>query len=152
YLVIFSALALGFYAATTTASQMSSSDQNISKAHLAAESGMDFMRYQLSNVHIPPGTPTNQVINSLYANLQTQLNGSSNLAGQTITMNGNTIEIPGATSGTIKLDSGNENRFRSTITDWAGEIVVKVDGQNGGASVARAFTMDFSRQQHTTSA
>lgn len=152
YLMIFSALALGFYSATTTSSQMSSSDQNIGKAHLAAESAMDFMRYQLASVHIPPSTPSNQVINSLYTNLQGQLEGTSNLAGQTIAMSGNTIEIPGATGSSIKLDSGNESRFHATITDWAGEIVVKVDGMNGSASVRRAFTMDFSRQQHTTSA
>ena len=65
YLVLFSSLAIGFYTATVTSAQMSSTDQQIGKAYVAAESGMDFMRYQLSRVTIPPSTPTTQVINSL---------------------------------------------------------------------------------------
>src|SRR3954447_16587916 len=142
YLVLFSALALGFYGATTTSSQMANNDQQIGKAYMAAESGMDFMRYELSRVTIPPGTPSNQVINALYANLQTQMNTSGNLGTQSISMSGNTIEIPGSSSATIKLDANSDNRFRATITDWAGEIVVKVDGLNGSAGVRRAFTMD----------
>ena len=151
YLVLFSTLALGFYAATTTSAQMSSNDQRIGKAYLAAESGMDFMRYQLSRVSIPPNTPSDQVINSLYSNLKTQLEGTNNLGSQTINLDGNTIEIPGDSSKTIALDSTAESAFRATITDWAGEIVVKVDGMNGSAGVRRAFTMDFTRQQHTSS-
>ena len=150
YLVLFSSLAIGFYTATVTSAQMSSTDQQIGKAYVAAESGMDFMRYQLSRVTIPPNTPTTQVINALYTNLQSQLVGTGNLSGQNIALNGNTIEVPSSSTGTIKLDSKNDSRFRATITDWAGEIVVKVDGLNGTAGVRRAFTMDYSRVQHTT--
>src|SRR5262245_13944613 len=107
YLVLFSALALGFYAATTTSSQMSSSDERVAKAYLAAESGMDLMRHQLAQVYIPPATPGNQVIDQLFSNLQTQLVGSGNLAGQTISRSGHTIEIPSSMTGSIRLDSGN---------------------------------------------
>jgi len=151
FLVLFSTLAIGFYASTTTSSQMSTNDQQIGKAYMAAESGMDFMRYQLSKVSIPPNTPSNQVISSLYTNLCTQMNGSPNLGGQTISLSSNTILIPGNSNSAIKLDSGVDSRFSATITDWAGEIVVKVDGLNGDAGVRRAFTMDFTRQQHTSS-
>jgi hypothetical protein len=149
YLVLFSSLAIGFYTATVTSAQMSSTDQQIGKAYMATESGMDFMRYQLSRVSIPPGTPTTQVINALYTNLQSQLVGTGNMAGQNISLNGNTISIPSSSTGTIKLDSKNDSRFRATITDWAGEIVVKVDGLNGTAGIRRAFSMDFSRTKHT---
>jgi hypothetical protein len=77
--------------------------------------------------------------------------GTGNLSGQNIALNGNTIEIPSSSAGTVKLDSKNDSRFRATITDWAGEIVVKVDGLNGTAGVRRAFTMDYSRNQHAAS-
>ena len=150
FLVLFSTLAIGFYAATTTSSQTSSNDAQVGKAYMAAESGMDYMRYQLAHVMIPPNTPSDQVISSLYGNLCTQLNGTANLGGQSISLVSNTIQIPGSTSGTIKLDSGNDSRFRTTITDWAGEIVVKVNGQNGDAAITRAYTMDYTRQQHTS--
>src|SRR6476646_1270667 len=86
YLVLFSSLAIGFYAATTTSSQMANNDQQIGKAYMSAESGMDFMRYQLSNVHVPANTPSDQVISSLYSNLQTQIHNSGNLHGQTISL------------------------------------------------------------------
>src|SRR5690349_2655020 len=145
YLVLFSSLALGFYAATTTSSQIAGTDKQVSSAYMSAESGMDFMRMELSRVMIPTNTPNNQVINALYTNLQTQCNGSGNIAGQSIVLKGNTIEIPGTGSGSIKLDSSGTGRFRATITDWAGEIVVKIDGMYGTAGIRRAFTMDFSR-------
>src|SRR5262249_35032580 len=62
--------------------------------------------------------------------------------------NGNTVYIPA--SGTIKLDNQNLASFNVTITDWAGEIVVKADGHFGTQSASRAITMDFTRQQRTT--
>ena len=40
YLVLFSVMAMGFYAAVTTTTQIAHSDQKIAKAYLAAESGM----------------------------------------------------------------------------------------------------------------
>jgi hypothetical protein len=54
----------------------------------------------------------------------------------------------------IKLDSAGNAGFRATITDWAGEIVVKIDGRYAGTetAAARSITMDFTRQQRTTTA
>src|SRR4051794_17413250 len=69
FLVLFSTLAVGFYAATTTSTQISSNDQRAGLAQLAAESGMDVMRYQLAQIKIPPGTPSNVIMNTLYTQL-----------------------------------------------------------------------------------
>lgn len=151
YLVLFSTLALGFYAATTTSNEVVANDRLIASAQSAAESGMDFMRYQLANVSIAPNTPSSDVVTKLYQNLASQLNGSANMAGQTISLTGSTIQIPSSTSGTIKLDSNGDTRFRATITDWAGEIVVKVNGYAGTVGIVRAFSMDFTRQPRPTS-
>ncbi len=148
YLCLFSVLAIGFYAATTTASQVVANDQRVSRAFCGAESGMDFMRYQLSRVTIPPGTAPDNVVNALYADLQLQLDATTNISGHSITKVGNTIYVPGGTN-TISLDSSGESRFQATITDWAGEIVVKVQGYSGNVTtIGRAITMDFSRKQH----
>jgi hypothetical protein len=150
YLVLFGTLAIGFYAATNTQSQIVANDERVARAHLACESGMDFMRYQLGRVHIAPGTPTDQVIDELEQDLRSQLEDTANLAGQPILRNGNTLMIPG-NAGWVGLDDAGNSRFRATITDWAGEIVVKIDGMNGGMQANRAITMDFTRATHPTS-
>jgi type II secretory pathway component PulK len=56
FVTLFAALAVGFYASVTTAVQVSYNDQRGTLALTAADSGMDFMRYQLANVWIPPNT------------------------------------------------------------------------------------------------
>src|SRR4051812_40871376 len=95
YLVLFGTLAVGFYAATNTANQVTANDANVARAFMASESGMDFMRYQLANVNIDPHITGDQVLDALYTELQTQLDGTGNLNGLTITKDGNTIRIPG---------------------------------------------------------
>ena len=112
YLVLISALSLGFYATTTVSSQLSNNDERVARAYMASETGMDFMRRQLAKVRIPPNTAPNVVIDRLYTALQGQLNGTSNLAGGNIGRTGNTIYIP--SSGTIKLDNQNLASFGVT--------------------------------------
>lgn len=126
FLVLFGTLAPGVYATASMSAAVSESDRRAIVASTAAESGMDFARYQLSRVRIPPGTPTSGAIDALYEDLQAQLVGSANLAGRGISRDGNVIRIPD--SGYINLDPAGVARFRLTITDWAGEIVVKSEG------------------------
>jgi len=66
YLVLFAVLAVGFYASTGTNAQVSMNEQRRYRALGAAESGMDFMRYQLFQVAIPPTTTADQVIGQIY--------------------------------------------------------------------------------------
>src|SRR5690242_9676391 len=47
YMVLFSTLALGFFAASTMNSQIAKNERNEMQAQDAAESGMQFARYQL---------------------------------------------------------------------------------------------------------
>src|SRR5688572_14525921 len=56
YLVLFSSLAVGFYAAVNTSTQVSSNETRAKRSLLAAESGMSFLRHVLSNIQIPHGT------------------------------------------------------------------------------------------------
>src|SRR5437764_10747075 len=73
FMVIFSALALGFYAATTTASQVASNEKTSLSAQMAAESGIQFIRYHLSSLHIPPGLQGSQLFDEVYTQLSNRL-------------------------------------------------------------------------------
>src|SRR5262245_12787372 len=121
YLVLFATLAIGFYAATNTSIHVTHNDTNVNHAFMVSESGMELMPYQIANVHVPASPPPDQVIDALYAQLQTHLDGTSNLNGGSLSRSGNTIQIPGGTSARIKTDASGVGGFRATITDWAGE-------------------------------
>jgi len=155
YLVLFSTMAIGFYAAVTTASQTSNSDQRVTRAQLAAESGMDFMRYQLATVSIPPTTPPTTVggvkgvFDVLYDQLSVKLNPQTNFNGKPIAKVGNSIRIPGDLSKRVDVDA--DSGFRASIDDMAGEIVVTVVGRHGTTNVGRAFTLNYTRTEKESS-
>lgn len=152
FLVLFGTLAVGFYGMSNASLQVSANDEHVTRAFLAAESGMDFMRHKLATVTIPPTTSSDQVLAALFADLKATLDDTNNLPSN-ISLTNNTISIPGSSSGRIKLDSKGHSTFRATITDWAGEIVVKVDGYYAEPNGAvRSITMDFTRQERATSA
>src|SRR6185503_12119898 len=82
YLVLFGALALGFYAQVNTSVQIAKNEQQVIKALLAAESGVNFMRYHLASVQIPANTQQPQVLQELYNDLSAQIDPSANMAGR----------------------------------------------------------------------
>jgi hypothetical protein len=144
FMGMFSALAVGFYAATTTAVQVASNDQQSAFAQTASESGMDFMRFQLAQVKIPPGTPANAIMSTLYAQLAANMNGTRNMGTDVVGLSGNVIRIPADTTHFIKLDPAGLAGFTITITAWGSDVVVKAAGHYGAtASVGRAISMDF---------
>src|SRR5215218_3360785 len=65
YLVIFSALAVGFYSAVTISVQISHNDERSMMAQVAAESGLNFLRYHLSRAAIPGNTPKSGMLTAL---------------------------------------------------------------------------------------
>lgn len=150
YLVLFSALALGFYSATTTSSEVVANDRLIVGAQSAAESGMDFIRYYLSLVSIPPGTLAANLQSELFKDLQKQLDGTTNLAANVIGSSGNVIQIPASSTAYIPLDKTSDKSFRATITVWSGDIVVKVEGRISGGKITRYVQMDYEPGTHTT--
>src|SRR5881394_4480677 len=93
YLVLFATLAVGFYASTGTSAQVSTNEQRRYRALGAAESGMDFARYQLFQVAIPPLTTNDQVLNEIYKDLCTQLNGTANMATRSVGINAGLTQI-----------------------------------------------------------
>lgn len=147
YLMLFSTLALGFYAATTTAVQVSHNDEKVSHAFVASESGMDFMRYHLARVSIPAFAPATSVTAELAYDLKERLENTGNMPGLTVGMAGSVISIPAEPNAYIKLDPAGNAGFRATITDWPeqGKVVMKVVGRYGSTTLARAIQMDYTR-------
>ena len=142
YLVLFAMLAVGFYASTNTAGQVSANEQRRYRALGAAESGMDFMRYQLFQVAIPPATTADQVITQIYNDLATQLNGTPNLGTKTVGIDllATTINVPSQAGQYITLASDG-SKFRCTITKatlpvGTHSVIVKVTGAYSNSAIA----------------
>jgi hypothetical protein len=164
YLVLIATLAIGFYGATTTQSQIASSEEKVARSYMAADSGLDFMRRVLAKVDITPhaGDPAypseKPAIDQLEDNLSGKLgtdkacciNGTGNLynGANNLKRVGNVIYIPGDQTKPIKLDANGTSGFTATITDWAGEIVCKVQGNYSGATLSRSISLDFTRKPH----
>lgn len=137
YLILFATLALGFYAATTTQTQVVANDTNTVRASLAAETGIDFARYHLAHVSIPAATSEADLMQEVYNDLVASLNGSL----YTIYMNPAKTEIliPANASDYIAMQDGVGPRFRVIIEKNGRNLVVKSVG-NSGASASRAGT------------
>jgi hypothetical protein len=144
FLLMFSTLAVGFSAASNTAILVSHNDQGTTLAQTAAESGMDFMRYQLAQIKMPPSTPPNMVMTQLFTQLSANMNGTHNMGSNVVGLSGNVIYVPGDTSRSIQLDLDGLSTFGITITAWGSDIVVKSSGHYELANpVSRSITMDF---------
>ena len=144
YLMIFSALALGFYAQTNVSAQISENEKQTNRALVAAESGMAFMRYTLSQVETSY-LPENQMLLELAYELSRLLDGSDNLVDPKLGLQevgisdgGDAILIPKHPNAVMPL--GNDMGFRVKITRAGRSFVVKVAGTSGthrnGATVA----------------
>src|SRR5687767_10474297 len=105
YLVLFAALAIGFYTTTTTAVTVVDNERRIAQAHVAAEGGMEFLRYQLSNVEIPPQPSPSQAWNELTTQVRDALVGTGNLGTKTVYIDNETMRIPSNPDDYIALDA-----------------------------------------------
>jgi hypothetical protein len=146
YLVLFSTLAVGFAAATSMNAQISKNERAIQQADSAADGGMQFIRYQLGAMTIPPGTQTAQLLTAAATSLGTQLDPTPNMGGNTVqvsTVNGNSaICIPSATSW-ITIDPSVGTRFRVMITQSGQFLVATVDGAGTSTNVVKAIQMQY---------
>src|SRR3954470_19711876 len=78
FLVLFSSLAVGFYAAVNTSVQIAHNETYGRRALLAAESGMEFIRYQLSNIAVPQGTKPEDMWTVACTQLKSQMDRTAN--------------------------------------------------------------------------
>ena len=145
YLVLFSTLATGFYAHVTTAVQVSSNEVHSRRAMLSAESGMEFARYLLGNVDIPPNTPADQIWTQFCTQVKQQLDGTSNIGGATLAMPaGETMTIPA-----IAVDSSGAS-FSMTLIHSGAQVLVKVSGTGPDPLVGRSVQIAYARAQRAS--
>jgi hypothetical protein len=157
FLVLFAALAIGFYASVNTSVQIANNEQHCTKALLAADSGLGFIRYHLANVTLSPDTQPADVLAELYQQLSLRLDGTPNLGTHRIDLVGNTIHIPGGSDAWIPLDAKAGTGFRIAITESGGNLRCKVTGSAGRISantapIERTVKVDFIRKDLPTSA
>jgi hypothetical protein len=116
YLVLFSSLAVGFVAATQTAVQVAYNDDAAQRSILAAESGVEFVTYYLSQLNVDKKTPRDQMMDLVFTQLGRMLNGSPNLSGGTIGMVNGVIQIPDDPKQFVRVnDDTGYGRFRAAI-------------------------------------
>ena len=149
FLAVFGALAVGFYAATNTSAQVASNERRVVQASLAAESGMDFMRFQLAQVVIPHGTPLNQIFPSVCSQLITRLGPSANFAGKPIVAGGLFMYLPYGNGQYVTLDSSG-NRFRAILQNMGQKLRVRVIGFGSDGITQRIVQMDYDLAQRAS--
>src|SRR4051812_26896413 len=143
FLVLFATLAVGFYASTTQTAVVATNEANSTISLTAAESGMDFIRYQLALIKVPPTTPSDQVFSYVADHLQDALEGSGNLGGKSVAVTSSSVIIPSNPNAYIKMDN-NGAEFRATLEKFGTNIRVKTTGRYINAVAGnRAVQMDY---------
>lgn len=141
FLVLFSTLALGFFAASTTSVEVARNEQNVARALLASESGLQFIRYQLKNISIPHDTDPDDLFSVLHDELVAGLDGTANLGEHSVGFSDGVITIP---DGDGYITFNNEGlKFRVLIEEDADRLNVKVVGRCGDIDAARAIQVQF---------
>lgn len=149
YLVLFSSLAVGFAAATQTSVQVAYNEDAAQRAMLAAESGMDFVRFHLSQLNINRKTKPEQLQDEVYAQLGRMMDGSPNLAGKSIAIVNEEILIPGPADQWVMVND-EVGKFRATILPLEGTsptdkpLRVRIAGTYKDSTMnARGIRLDY---------
>ncbi|MDB5297357.1 MAG: hypothetical protein JWO31_3340 [Phycisphaerales bacterium] len=144
FLILFSVLAIGFYAGSTMSVQVSRNERVAADAQLAAEGGLAFMRYQLGAVDLPASTPDANLLSACAAELGRLLNGTANMGGKTVALAAGAVAVPSAT-GWVPLDAAGRQRFRGTVTQSGTFLILTVVGAGPDAAVTRTVRLQFQK-------
>ena len=145
FLVVFVVLAVGFYAAMAMAAQISANERAVATSQVAAESGMEYMRYQMGQLDIAATVPAASIFDEVARQLRANLTGSATLGPRGVGYDGRTITIPDDPTGYIKLTPDGAG-FRVLVSDVEpGLVNVKVIGTPGSAPsrLGRAIQMEY---------
>ena len=135
FMVLFGTLAVGFYAAFTLTTQTTYNERDARRALSAAESGMEFARYQLWLLDIDYADSAEDLFNKVEAGLAANINGTPNLAGGGIARTNGVLRIPASANNYIPIDSSGD-AFRLEITNDGTELIVTAVGRSAGGSIA----------------
>jgi hypothetical protein len=140
FLVLFSALAVGFYEASALSSQVAGNESAMDQAQDAADGGMRWVRYQLGSISVA-ASPAG-MMDALATALGKQLNGSPNMGGNVVQNTSGTIYLP-ASNQWIMIDASTGTRFRASITQSGTSLVVTVTGRGRKAGIKKAIQLQF---------
>lgn len=142
YLVMFSALALGFYYSFTLTAQSAHNERRAHQARAAAESGMEFLRYHLYHLDLDHSTPADELFDRVYDSLSARLDGTANLNYGNIVRDGGVIRIPANPDDYIHLNNEGD-KFRLELFQDGKEILVKAIGSASGFTSGRAIRLRY---------
>lgn len=153
YLVLFSVLAVGYYAQVTTSVAIADNDTTAVRSLRASESGMQFMKYQLAHLNIShtSADPFHDTYTALYNNLH----GTLNMAGQDVGLSadGNTIYVPSDQTKYINIDKadGTGLQFNAYISKVnSTKLRVVISGRFNQAINVRDVRQDYSIAQNAS--
>jgi hypothetical protein len=144
FLILFSVLAIAFFASSSMSAQVSRNEKVAADAQLAAESGLQFMRYQLGCVDIPINTTNDNMFSAVATELGRLLNGTTNMGGKTVQITSGTIYIPSST-GWVNLDSSGKSRFRSWLSQSGSFLILTIVGQGTDPAITRTVQIKFQK-------
>jgi Tfp pilus assembly protein PilX len=144
FLILFSVLAIGFFASSTMTVQVARNERVAAESQLAAESGLQFMRYQLGCVDIATSTTNANLLTSVASELGRLLNGTNNMGSQTVQISNGTINIPSA-AGWVNLDSTGKSRFRAAVSQSGAFLILTISGQGSDTSIVRTVQIKFQK-------
>lgn len=148
YVIFVVAMAIGIYAAIAASAPKADDQQNVTRARLAADSGLSFLRYQLSLLSIPPNTKDSDLLGEVARGLKAQTQGSLDFHEYAIDLVDGTLYIPGGPGEFVHLDE--ESRFRATIRSTGGNLSINVTGRHQNEEAARSLQIDFVKRAYRT--
>jgi Tfp pilus assembly protein PilX len=151
FLVLFAVLAVGFMEATVMSAQVSDNDRVSQQERIAAESGMAFIRYQMSAITLPPGTTSANLLSNVAARLGNAMNGTTNMGTAPVVVTPATGTAPATIylptrTGWITADPASGSRFRITITQSTvspNNLIVTSRGMNPDGSAGGGVQFQF---------
>ena len=142
-LTILATLAAGMAAEAGTTLRKAQNEVFAQDARMETDSGIAYATWLLRQVRLRGNIAGQAMMDSLAASLQTRLNGTPNLAGQTVAYDGNQIVIPAVST------DGADRGFSAVITrDGDGTVRLAVVGAR--STLARGARLDFQLTQGNT--
>src|SRR4051812_15277742 len=123
FMVVFSALALGFYAAVNTSAQVSANQRNAMEAMVTAESAIAFIKYQLNCLDVPDTIPADNQFEEAHMQLSAALDGTDTLNGGVVGYDPAVMTMTIPKTGYVYLDKDKRKKFSVKI-EQAGDVLV----------------------------
>jgi hypothetical protein len=133
-LAVFASLAASLASEASMSLHKANNSTRVHVTQLEAESGLAYLSLALRQIVLPPDEGQTMLDNLAEA-LQARLNGTANLAGQSVGYDGTTITVP-------MISTGEEQGFWASITlNSDGTVRLSVTGQEHG--LTRGVRMHF---------